>query len=164
MIPEIIIINGPAGVGKTTVSKKLGQSLENSVVIHGDMLRSFAPENAASFLGEGSTYLVAARLTQTYLSLGAKHVIFEYVFERSVDLSRYKSSLVENHTCMQVTLWASLDIVSAREATRHSRERLGARVATCYKAMQKTLSALGTIIETANLSPDEVVNRIRATW
>jgi hypothetical protein len=164
MTPDIIIINGPAGVGKTTVSKILGQCLENSIVIHGDTLRSFAPVDAASFLGEGSSYFVAAKLTHAYLSLGAKHVIFEYVFEKSADVNRYKMTLPKMHSCMQFTLWASLDVVSAREAARQDRERLGSRVTECHKAIRQNLSDLGTIIDTSKLSPDEVVNCIRATW
>ena len=38
---QIIIITGPSGVGKTTISKKLSQALDNSVYISLDTLRSF---------------------------------------------------------------------------------------------------------------------------
>src|SRR5437773_2231819 len=77
---EIVVLNGPPGVGKTTVAACLRGLLPGTVVIEGDALRAFTPQNAREYLGGGSTYRAAAVLAEAYLAMGAARVVFDYVF------------------------------------------------------------------------------------
>src|SRR5690348_15023803 len=81
MTQSIVVLNGPAGVGKTTVSRHLMALIPGTVLIPGDVLREFAPVDARDVLGPGSTYRAAAALIDAYLQMGAPQVVFEYVFE-----------------------------------------------------------------------------------
>jgi MoxR-like ATPase len=38
---DVVLLNGPAGVGKTTVGRRLAASARNGVCVHGDDLRRF---------------------------------------------------------------------------------------------------------------------------
>jgi hypothetical protein len=44
------------------------------------------------------------------------------------------------------TLWAALDVVQRREASRAGRAPLGDRVAACHAAMEPNLAGLGEIV------------------
>src|SRR5512132_3564975 len=74
MNPRVIVINGPTGVGKTTVMSLLASRVPGSVSITGDALRRFAPTDPAvtrAVLGEGSTYRIGGQLAALYLRAGA---------------------------------------------------------------------------------------------
>lgn len=77
----VVVINGPAGGGKTTVSRLLAQRHPGTINIAGDALRHFAPQEVRDFLGTGSTYRFGAELAAAYLAMGAAQVLFDYVFD-----------------------------------------------------------------------------------
>lgn len=148
---QVILVNGPAGVGKTTVSRRLREVIASSVVIHGDDLRSFAPEDARSFLGPGSTYRVGAALTRAYLESGAGTVVFEYIFQTSSHLELFRKHLTDSVPVHLFTLWAPLSVVLSREAARPGRARLGLRTRECFQQLEQNLADLGVIITPTGL-------------
>lgn len=144
--PQVIVINGPAGVGKTTISRDLQARLSGTVCVHGDDLRQFAPDDAANFLGPGSTYRAGAALALSYLEMGATRVIFDYVFTRPEQIALFRDGLSPEVRIRVFTLWAPLPVVLRREATRVGREPLGGRVTETHAEMKTNLDRLGTII------------------
>lgn len=162
MSPHILLLNGPAGVGKTSVSKELVTLSPASVCIHGDSLRSFTTRDAREFLGVGSTYRAAAALSTVYLEMGAWCVIFEYVFENSAHVENFKRGAKLAVPIYLVTLWAPFPVVQARQNQRRDRECLGQRVETCYRTLEMHLDQLGIIVQTDNLSPRQVAASIHA--
>ena len=144
-MPTIIVINGPAGVGKSTICQHLKNVYPEFIHISGDCLRSFAPENAKKLLGPGSTYAAAAALIIAYLDMGAENILFDYIFTSPEQAKTFRNRLPSDDIaqCHFVTLWAPWDTVKMREATRQERERLGSQVKQTYETMQANLAAFG---------------------
>src|SRR5437868_4785017 len=117
MTPRVLLLNGPAAVGKTTVSGLLAARTTGTIHISGDVLRRFAPadpELARAALGPGSTYHVGGALAAAYLQLGAQTVIFDYVFETPLQLDRFSTQLPPGISLSVITLWAALETLRRR--------------------------------------------------
>ncbi|NRP90716.1 hypothetical protein GFPCMMHI_06643 [Ensifer adhaerens] len=156
---HIIVINGPAGVGKTTLCKHLANSFPGTVDISGDAVRDFSPIDAKDWLGPRSTYRASAALISSYLEMGARRVLLDYIFETHDSFEWFCSLLPTTTPIHLFTIWAPLDTVVAREASRPGRERLGDRVLQTYQALQRNLPFLGEIIEN-NDAVEVVAGRI----
>lgn len=157
-VQQVIVINGPAGVGKTTTSRKLAANSTNGICIDGDALRTFlvtrGPERP-----NGLTYVGAAALTGVYLDAGFERIVFDYVFERPEMLDRYRFALAGSPHVHVFTLWAPLHVVAGRERARAGRDRLGTRVGECWRSIEPHLDHLGRTID-ADQSVDQVLDTI----
>ena len=138
---EVIVVNGPPGVGKSTVTACLRRLVPSTVAISGDELRAFAPEDARAHLGGGATYRAAGALIACYLSLGAERVIFDYVFLRRSHFAYFREALPVGAEPRVFTLWAPLETAAARE-------------------MALSLREMGQIIETEGLTAETIAGRI----
>ncbi|WP_143348453.1 AAA family ATPase [Ensifer adhaerens] len=164
---QVVIINGPAGVGKSTVSRILASRWDGAINISGDALRHFAPENVREHLGAGSTYRAGAALVASYVEMGARRVLFDYVFERPESITLFQGQLPLNLSVHVFTLWAPLETVVQREANREGRSRMGDAVVATFEAIQPNLHALGRVIantvgaeETAQIILEELLGSV----
>ena len=138
---EVIVVNGPPGVGKSTVTACLRRYVPSTVAISGDELRAFAPEDARAHLGGGATYRAAGALVASYLSLGAERVIFDYVFSRRAHFAYFREALPAGVEPRVFTLWAPLRAAPERE-------------------MAQNLEQMAQIIDTEGLTAEVVAERI----
>src|SRR5262245_14233383 len=69
-LAHLVVINGPAGVGKTTISRHLAGIYPGTINVSGDALLFFGPPDVRKYLGAGSTYRAAASLITSYLEMG----------------------------------------------------------------------------------------------
>jgi thymidylate kinase len=157
MHSKIIIINGPAGVGKTTVSKKLARLGKNSACIHGDDFKGYVINRNLDTVETGLGYKNGATVANNFIHGGYDLVLFEYVFENASLLPKFMDHLKVDCPVHLYTLWASQNTVIEREAHRKGRQRLGKRVLDCYSMMSTELGKLGCVVDTTDKSPDEVV-------
>ncbi|WP_153771180.1 AAA family ATPase [Labrenzia sp. CE80] len=152
-LTHIVIINGPGGVGKTTISASLARMLPGTINISGDVIRWFAPPDVSQYLGHGSTYRAGASLATAYLGMGAPRVIFDYVFDDVEKISRFCQWLPADTRVHLFTIWAPIETVIEREATRDGREPLGDRTLDTYRAVERNLRSLGCTVQNTT-SPD----------
>ncbi len=128
---RVVILNGPAGVGKTTVGHLLAERVANGVCIEGDALAAFVVTRAP----------------------GAVHA--GLCFQERRHVQRFLDAYTAPAPVFLFTLWAPLAVVAEREAARNGRSPLGERVAACHRAMEAGLGELGDVIE-ALAAPAEI--------
>ncbi|SES20529.1 AAA family ATPase [Rhizobium sp. NFR03] len=158
---HLVVMNGPAGVGKTTLCKHLACLVPGTVCISGDALRSFSPADAKDWLGTRSTYRASAALVSSYLEMGARRVLLDYIFETREAFDWFCGHLSISIPIQLFTIWAPLDTVVIREASRLGRERLADRVLQTYQAMQRDLPSLGEVVHNIDAA-DVVASRVDA--
>jgi len=156
---QVIILNGPAGVGKTSVGKLLAQKSENSVCISGDALKDFIVRKTDTVKGRLG-YKNGASLIYNFLNAGYELVIFEYVFPSKKQIEYFLEELKVDVPVFLYTLWAPLEVVKEREARRIERASLGEQVIKCHEELASNLNGLGQIIHTDQLAIEDVVENI----
>jgi len=83
-MPLVILLNGPLGIGKSTLSEVLGESIERSVALDGDQLAGLnpPPTDEVSDLHETLALLVAHHHAKGYLRF-----IINHYWERANDIA-----------------------------------------------------------------------------
>lgn len=158
---RIVLLNGPAGVGKTTVGRELAGLVANGACVHGDQLAGFIVRRVEGAVTSGLGYTNGAILAANFVAAGYELVVFEYVFEHRLAVDRCLNALGTTIPVHLFTLWAPLATVVARERGRSDREPLGERVETCHRAIGAALPELGYRIDNVDASPCEVARAIR---
>jgi len=157
---RVILLNGPPGVGKTTVGRMLAGLAGNGACIHGDCLKHFVVSRSEGAVTGGLGYINGATVSANFIAAGYDLVVFEFVFERLSHVERFLSAFHAPVPVHLFTLWAPLETVLAREQGRPNRAPLGDRVAACYETMARNLDALGARIETATIAPAVIAQTI----
>jgi predicted kinase len=151
----VIVVNGPAGVGKTTTARLLAAGVPDGVCIAGDALKEFIVTRSPD-RPTGVAYAAAGALAGAYLAAGYQRIVIDYVFEEPAHLRRFTQALGPAVPVRVFTLWAPLPVVLDREAHRPGRDRLGSRVAECWGVLAAHLDGLGVLVD-ADRSATEVV-------
>src|SRR4051794_9471356 len=118
---DVVLVNGPAGVGKTTVGRRLAATARNGICIHGDDLRAFIVVRDPRAVGRGLSYAGGAALADVFLDAGYELVVFDFVFPSGRQVARFHEALRTPAPVHLLTLWAPLTTVTAREAARPRR-------------------------------------------
>lgn len=82
----IIILNGSIGVGKTSVSWKLNELLQPSIMLDGDYIGAVSPFEIYDEKRTEYLYQTMAHLIAFHLENGYEHFIINYVFENQKEL------------------------------------------------------------------------------
>lgn len=155
------MLNGPAGVGKTTVGRRLAATVRNGACVHGDHLKRFVVAREPGSVQQGLGYVGGAALADVFLEAGYDLVVFEFVFERRLHVERFLGRLRSDVAVELLTLWAPLETVVARELGRPDRAPLGDRVAVCWNAMAAELPELGVVVDARGTVEEVVAEALR---
>lgn len=144
----VVLINGPAGIGKSSVAPRVAARAANGACIAGDALRRFIVNRAAPVAVDlGLAYIGAAALTDVFLDAGYELVVVDFVFEHPRHISRYTEALSSRVPVLAVTLWAPLDVVQRRHAQRRRDAQRSGSAESSWHAIAPHLDDLGTVID-----------------
>jgi predicted kinase len=144
----VLIINGPAGVGKSTIAPRIARRSPNAACIVGDDLKRFVVNRADPATVElGLTYAGAAALTDVFLTAGYDLVVVDFIFEHPRHIERYTARLTTPVQILAVTLWAPLELVQHRHEQRDRSAQPHGSSAGSWHAIAAHGDALGAVID-----------------
>lgn len=148
MAQLVLIINGPAGVGKSTIARRIATRAPNAACIAGDDLKRFVVNRAEPPTVQlGLTYVGAAALTDVFLSARYDLVVIDFVFEHPRHIQRYTQALTTPAQILPLTLWAPLDVVAHRHQQRDRPGQSHDSAARSWHAIAEHLDELGAVID-----------------
>lgn len=156
MSSRVILLNGPPGVGKTTVGNALASLVDNGACIYGDHLKSFIVSRVEGKVAGGLGYKNGAAVATNFIVAGYELVVFEYVFEKPTHVARFLEFFRLKVPVHLFTLWAPLKVIIEREQARQNRTKLGNRVVECYQTIERNLDQLGYRIDNTDAQPIEI--------
>ena len=160
-MPNLYIITGPAGVGKSTISKKLAMTSKKSALIEGDdiyhqvvggYVPAWKPENHLK-----TFWKICINTIKIYLEDGFD-VVFNYIVTpQNVDLIK---SSIQNYNIRFVILLTDESTLLSRDKQRPIDCQMNERCITLLNAFKNRNYNLRNILDTSNLSIDETINII----
>ena len=87
----IIVLNGPLGIGKSTLAEALTESIECCVMLDGDRLVAAnpAPEDEIEYL-----HSTIALLVTHHRRFGYRHVVIDHMWRSAADLADLRRRLI----------------------------------------------------------------------
>jgi 2-phosphoglycerate kinase len=163
----IVIINGPCGIGKTTVAWELNARFDRAVMLDGDYIGAVHPfeiydEARVDYLYRTLRHLVAFHVEEG----GYEHFVINYVFESPETLAQLRALLANlAGPVVAFRLLASDEDLERRIRAREERpdwylRRYKELVAIQERAAQR--GEMGIPIDTTGLTVEQVVDRIWA--
>ena len=160
-MPNLYIITGPSGVGKSTISKKLAEISNKSVLIEGDFIYSQVISSYVSAWKEGNHlevfWEVCLNSIETYLSYGYD-VIFNYIVTPTI-VDRIKDRFKNNKTKF-VVLLSNEETLLSRDKQRPEDCQMKERCLILLNSFKSKNYNFNNILDTTNLSVEETLNTI----
>ncbi|WP_416151917.1 AAA family ATPase [Salipaludibacillus sp. HK11] len=163
------IISGPAGVGKSTTSKRLAELFERSAYIEGDLINHMVVGGyLPPWESEESLSLVWENIADLSINFvqARKDVVIDYVaFPEDVEkLSKRVYVEVKNVEIIYVVLWVDIDELLRRDALRMKEHQMGERCLELVKEFEAKGVEERFLYHTTNLQPSnlgEILQNIR---
>ena len=163
---EIYVITGPCGVGKSTISRMIAQNIKKSAFIEGDILYHMIIGGYVKPWEDDGTYMElfwenVLALTENFIKRGIS-VSFEYVVFPEHIVKFLKKFSERNIPVNYVVLLADEDTIRERDSMREVDCRMGERAITLLKQFKGLNIEEKFILDTTNLSKEQVVRTIMA--
>lgn len=166
----IILVTGPAGAGKSTVSHELCRRLERSAYISVDAIRSMVISGHASPIPGRSNPLAAAEQNDLQLanvaalarnfSLAGFSTIIDMVVEAPEELDCYLEPFAGLARMHVVTLLPSPEAVRSRDQGRAPESRMGERSQELHRIIAASGETRGLRLDSSEMTPAETVDYI----
>ena len=158
---NLYIITGPAGVGKSTISKKIAESKKKSALIEGDDIYHQVVGGYVQAWKEGNHletfWEVCINTIKTYLENGYD-VVFNYIVTPT-PLEIMKTEF-EDYSIKFVVLLVDENTLLSRDKERPKDCQMKERCITLLQGFKNTNYNKQNILDTANLSVDDTINII----
>ena len=161
-MPNLYIITGPAGVGKSTISKELAKSYNKSALIEGDDIYHQVIGGFVQAWKEGNHlktfWKVCVNIIKTYLEDGFD-VVFNYIVTPG-NLELIKNEL-KDYNVKFVVLMTDEATLLARDKERPIDCQMGQRCLTLLNSFKNKNYNSKNILDTSNLSISKTVDIIK---
>ena len=161
-MPNLYIITGPAGVGKSTISKELAKSYNKSALIEGDDIYHQVIGGFVQAWKEGNHlktfWKVCVNIIITYLEDGFV-VVFNYIITPE-NLELIKTAF-KDYNVKFVVLITDEATLLARDKERPIDCQMGQRCLTLLNSFKNRNYNSRNILDTSNLSVNETVDIIK---
>jgi Cdc6-like AAA superfamily ATPase len=156
----IIIINGPPGIGKTTIANKLSKKLKKSLVIEVDRIKYFAVDKRktteAIDIGDQQVFAMVGALRSS-----KENIIIDFVYETP----KYFEAVVKQLRAIDRNVFAyrlrcTLTDNLKRDGRRTRDVRLGPRIKEIYSRLDERGDTVGYTVETTGLSVEKTAEKI----
>lgn len=161
-MPNLYIITGPAGVGKSTISKELAKSYNKSALIEGDDIYHQVIGGFVQAWKEGNHlktfWKVCVNIIKTYLEDGFD-VVFNYIITpENLELIK---TVFKDYNVKFVVLITDEATLLARDKERPIDCQMGQRCLTLLNSFKNRNYNSRNILDTSNLSVNETVDIIK---
>ena len=158
---KLYLITGPAGVGKSTISRELAQFINKSVLIEGDDIYHQVIGGYTQAWKEGNhlntCWKVCINTIKIYLDDGFD-VIFNYIITpKNLDLIK---NTITNYNIKFIVLLADETTLLSRDKERPIDCQMNERCITLLNSFKNGDYNSEYILDTSNLSVDETVSII----
>ena len=161
-MPNLYIITGPAGVGKSIISKELAKSYNKSALIEGDNIYHQVIGGFVQAWKEGNHlktfWKVCVNIIKTYLEDGFD-VVFNYIVTPG-NLELIKTEL-KDYNVKFVVLMTDEATLLARDKERPIDCQMGQRCLTLLNSFKNKNYNSKNILDTSNLSISKTVDIIK---
>ena len=161
-MPNLYVITGPAGVGKSTVSKILAQKLNKSSLIEGDEIYHQIIGGYIPAWKNGNHlqtfWKICINTIRIYLDDGFD-VVFNYIITPE-NLELLKNEF-KNYTIKFIVLLINGSTLLLRDKERPKNCQMKERCITLLNNFKNRNYNIDNILDTTNLSIEETVNLIQ---
>ena len=161
-MPNLYIITGPAGVGKSIISKELAKSYNKSALIEGDDIYHQVIGGFVQAWKEGNHlktfWKVCVNIIKTYLEDGFD-VVFNYIVTPE-NLELIKNDF-KDYNVKFVVLITDEATLLARDKERPIDCQMGQRCLTLLNSFKNKNYNSNNILDTSNLSISKTVDIIK---
>ena len=158
---KLYLITGPAGVGKTTVSKEIAKSLEKSVLLEGDEFYKHVVGSYVPAWKEGNHldifWKVCIDTIKNYLNEGYD-VVFNYIIGKN-KFYELKQAFKDFDTKFIVLLVDEATLLK-RDAERPEDEQMKERCSILLNSFINYNYEENHILYTDNISISEIINKV----
>ena len=160
-MPNLYVITGPAGVGKSTISRKIAKNKNKSVLIEGDQIYSQVVGGYVSAWKEGNHldifWKLCLDMIDTYL-LEGYDVVFNYI----VTLNSYTKikERFKKYNTKFVVLIVDEETILSRDKQRPEDCQMKERCLILLNSFKSKNYNFNNILDTTNLSIEDTLNTI----
>lgn len=158
----IYLITGPAGVGKSTISNKIAEKLERSVLIEGDDIYNLVVGGYVSPWKQGNQLelfwkncksLILNALQDNY------DIVFNYILDKK-QITDIKNTFGKQTKIKFVCLMVDEKTILQRDKLRPEDCQMGERCIVLLNSLKKNNFNKNNIFDTSNLTVDETYKEI----
>ena len=156
-MPNLYVVTGPAGVGKSTISRRLATIKEKSVLIEGDTIYSQVVGGYVSAWKEGNHlkifWKICLDMIESYLSEGYD-VVFNYIVNpEHLEMIKERFSNVKF-----IILIANEDELLKRDLLRPENCQMRDRCLVLLESFKNKDYGKNYMLDTTNLSMGEIID------